>query len=410
MISLITQQLKAKFEALSPVMDERLRRLWAATEARALGRGGISRVSEATGLTQVTIRAGLRELEGHAGESAPPAAAAGRRRRVGGGRKRLSVPDPALLGELEVLVDPVTRGDPQSPLRWTCKSATKLAMELQGRGHAISARTVNTLLHDLHYSLQANRKTQEGGEHPDRDAQFRYINRVTKVFQRGGQPVVSVDTKKKELVGHFKNGGQEWQPQGQPEAVKVYDFLDPELGKAIPYGIYDLTANQGWVSVGVDHDTAMFAVETLRRWWQQMGSKLYPQATRLLVTADGRGSNGSRCRLWKTQLQGLADDTGLKISVCHFPPGTRKWNKIEHRMFCHITENWRGRPLISHEVVVNLIGSTTTTTGLKIRAELDDNRYPTGQKVTNQQMDELSLKRHRFHGEWNYTIMPRREN
>jgi len=266
------------------------------------------------------------------------------------------------------------------------------------------------LLHDLHYSLQANRKTQEGGEHPDRDAQFRYINRLTKVFQQGGQPVVSVDTKKKELVGNFKNGGQEWQPQGQPEAGKGYDFLDPELGKAIPYGIYDLTANQGWVSVGVDHDTAMLAVETLRRWWQPMGRKLYPQATRLLVTAEGGGSNGSRCRLWKAQLQGLADETGLKISVCHFPPGTSKGNQIEQRMFCHITENWRGHPLISHEVVVNLIGSTTTTTGLKSRAEVDDNRYPTGQKVTNQQMDELSLKRHRFHGEWNYTIIPRREN
>ncbi len=300
-MSLITQPLKAKFEALSPVMDERLRRLWAATEARAGGRGGMSRVAEATGLTPVTIRAGRRELEGHAGGSAPAAAAAGRRRRVGGGRKRLSVPDPAGRGEVEALVDPVTRGDPPSPLRWTCKSAAQRALELQGRGHVISARTVNTLLQDLHYSLQANRKTQEGGQHPDRDAQFRYINRLTKVFQRGEQPVVSVDTKKKELVGNFKHGGQEWQPQGQPEAVKVYDVLDPELGKAIPYGVYDLTANHGWVRVGVDHDTARFAVETLRRGWQQRGRKLYPQATRLLVTADGGGSNGSRCRLWNAQ-------------------------------------------------------------------------------------------------------------
>lgn len=388
-------------------MDERTRRLWAATEARALGRGGISRVAEATGLTPVTIRAGLRELE------QPDRAATvrlGGQRRSGGGRKRLTVQAPDLLRTLEVLVDPVTRGDPQSPLRWTCKSAAKLAAELQARGQGVSPRTVNTLLHELGYSLQANRKTLEGSQHPDRNAQFRYINRLSKVFQRRGQPVVSVDTKKKELVGHFKQGGREWQPVGQPHPVRIYDFVQTDLGKAIPYGIYDPSANQGWVSVGVDHDTAVFAVETLRRWWRHMGRQTYPQAKCLLITADGGGSNGSRYRLWKVQLQQLANETGLTISVCHFPPGTSKWNKIEHRLFCHITENWRGRPLISHEVVVNLIGSTTTHTGLKIRAELDENRYPTGQKVTAQQMSELSIKRHKFHGEWNYTLMPRIRN
>ena len=400
------QQLKAKFEALKVLMDERLRRLWAATEARALGRGGITRVAQATGLSHVTIRTGLKELE-VGKEPVGIGQRSTRLRRVGGGRKRLTAQDPQLLEALEALVDPVTRGDPQSPLRWTCKSAAKLAAELQAQGHRVSPRTVITLLHVLGYSLQANRKLQEGGDHPDRNAQFHYINRLSRVFQRRGQPVVSVDTKKKELVGEFKNSGREWQPRGQPEAVRVYDFIDPDRGKAIPYGVYDLAANQGWVSVGVDHDTAAFAVETLRRWWQHMGSKSYPGATRLLITADGGGSNASRCRLWKMQLQGLADDTGLSITVCHFPPGTSKWNKIEHRMFCHITENWRGRPLISHEVVVNLIGSTTTRTGLTIRAALDDNRYPTGQKVTDKQMSDLSIKKHKYHGQWNYTIMPR---
>jgi len=406
MRNLLSQAIQAKFTTLAPLLDERARRLWAAVEARAIGRGGIIRVAEATGLSRGTIRAGLRELD----NPAPPdeeRSSSGRLRRPGGGRKPLVDQDPDLLRDLEALVDPVTRGDPMSPLRWTCKSAAKLAEGLQSRGHAASERTVNRLLHALGYSLQANRKTIEGKGHPDRDAQFQYINRRVRAFQRQGQPVVSVDTKKKELVGPYRNGGREWQPKGEPEEVKVHDFIDKGAGKAIPYGVYDMAANAGWVSVGVDHDTAEFAVESLRRWWRNMGSRVYPQAKRLLITADGGGSNGTRCRLWKVELQRLADETGLDISVCHFPPGTSKWNKIEHRMFCHITENWRGRPLVSREVVVNLIGSTTTKTGLEIRAELDSGSYPVGREVTEQQMEGLSIKREKFHGEWNYTIRPR---
>ena len=406
MQDLMVQSIRAKYTSLEPVLDERACRLWAATEARAIGRGGITRVAEATGLSRVTIRAGLHELD-------RPAPAADRRavterlRRPGGGRKPLVDHDPNLLRALETLVDPVTRGDPMSPLRWTCKSAAKLAAELQAQGHAVSERTVNRLLHALDYSLQSNRKTIEGKSHPDRDAQFQYINRRVKAFQRQGQPVVSVDTKKKELVGQFRNGGREWQPEGQPEEAEVYDFVKKDLGKVIPYGIYDQTVNTGWVSVGVDHDTAEFAVEALRRWWRKMGSQVYPRAKRLLITADGGGSNGVRCRLWKVELQGLADEIGLRISVCHFPPGTSKWNKIEHRMFCHITENWRGRPLVSREVVVNLIGHTTTETGLAIQSELDEGSYPTGRKVSDEQMEGLSIRREKFHGEWNYTILPR---
>ena len=406
MRNLLSQAIQAKFTTLAPLLDERARRLWAAVEARAIGRGGIIRVAEATGLSRGTLRAGLRELD----NPAPPdeeRSSSGRLRRPGGGRKPLVDQDPDLLRDLEALVDPVTRGDPMSPLRWTCKSAAKLAEGLQSRGHAASERTVNRLLHALGYSLQANRKTIEGKGHPDRDAQFQYINRRVRAFQRQGQPVVSVDTKKKELVGPYRNGGREWQPKGEPEEVKVHDFIDKGAGKAIPYGVYDMAANAGWVSVGVDHDTAEFAVESLRRWWRNMGSRVYPQAKRLLITADGGGSNGTRCRLWKVELQQLADETGLDISVCHFPPGTSKWNKIEHRMFCHITENWRGRPLVSREVVVNLIGSTTTKTGLEIRAELDSGSYPVGREVTEQQMEGLSIKREKFHGEWNYTIRPR---
>ena len=406
MRNLLTQAIESKFTTLEPLLDERARRLWAAVEARALGRGGIIRVAEATGLSRGTIRAGLRELDTPAlpDERRPPT---GRLRRPGGGRKPLVDHDPDLLRDLEALVDPVTRGDPMSPLRWTCKSAAKLAAGLRSRGHTVSERTVNRLLHDLGYSLQANRKTTEGKDHPDRDSQFRYINRRVKAFQRQGQPVVSVDTKKKELVGRYRNGGREWQPKGQPEEVKVHDFIDKDLGKAIPYGVYDLAADKGRVSVGVDHDTAEFAVETLRRWWQRMGSRVYPRAKKLLITADGGGSNGTRCRLWKVELQRLADEVGLHISVCHFPPGTSKWNKIEHRLFCHITENWRGRPLVNREVVVNLIGSTTTKTGLEIRAELDGGTYPVGRGVTEQQMESLSIKRAKFHGEWNFTIRPR---
>jgi Rhodopirellula transposase DDE domain len=401
-----TQAIAAKFAILSPLLDERARRLWAAVEARAIGRGGISQVAEAARLSRATIRAGLQELA-HPISGPEPPATVERVRRPGGGRKPLGVHDPHLIRALETLVDPATRGDPMSLLRWTCKSAAKLAAALQTQGHVVSERTVNRLLHDLGYRLQANRKTLEGRAHPDRDAQFQYINRRAKVFQKQGQPVISVDTKKKELVGQFRQSGREWHPQGQPEEVQVHDFPNEALGKVIPYGVYDEVTNSGWVSVGIDHDTAEFAVETVRRWWRHMGSMVYPRATRLLITADGGGSNGSRCRLWKVELQRLADEIGLRISVCHFPPGTSKWNKIEHRMFCHITENWRGRPLVSREVVVNLIGHTTTKTGLAIRSELDENRYPTGREVTAQQMESLAIKPDQFHGEWNYTIQPR---
>jgi Rhodopirellula transposase DDE domain len=400
------QALKAKYTSLESVLDERARRLWAATEARAIGWGGISQVSEATGLSRITIKAGLTEL-GHPVPATDREAARPWVRRPGGGPKTLVDHDPDLLRDLETSVDPVTRGDPMSPLRWRCKSAAKLAVELEARGHVASERAVNRLLHGLGYSLQSNRKTIEGKGHPDRDAQFQYINRRVKAFQRQGQPVVSVDAKKEELVGQFRNGGREWQPKGQPEEVEVYDFVKKDLGKTLPYGVYDQTTDSGWVSVGVDHDTAESAVETLRRWWRNMGRRVYPRAERLLITADGGGSNGSRCRLWKVELQGLADETGLRISVCHFPPGTSKWNKIEHRMFCHITENWRGRPLVSREVVVNLIGHTTTETGLAIRSELDEGSYPTGRKISDEQMEGLPIKRDKFHGEWNYSILPR---
>jgi transposase len=402
----MTQAIAAKFALLDPLLDERTRRRWAAVEAHALGRGGIRCLAEATGLSRATIRAGLRELTASHPTGAGEASRE-RIRRAGGGRRPMVEGDPRLLQALERLVEPVSRGDPMSPLRWTCKSAARLAEELCGQGYAVSERTINRLLHALGYSLQSNRKTQEGRQHPDRDAQFQHLNRRVKAFQRQGQPVVSVDTKKKELVGQFRNGGREWQPLGQPERVNVHDFPDEELGKVIPYGVYDMAANTGWVSVGVDHDTAEFAVETLRRWWHHMGHEAYPQATRLLITADGGGSNGSRSRLWKVELQKLADELELQLSVCHFPPGTSKWNKIEHRMFCHITENWRGRPLVSREVVVNLIGHTTTKTGLEIRSALDENRYPTGREITDEQMEDLAIKREKFHGEWNYTLNPR---
>ena len=400
----VTRALRGKYASLAPLLDERARRLWAASEARALGRGGVTRVSEATGMSRGTVRAGLKELDS---AGALPAGAGARRRRPGGGRKALTETDPGLAGALERELEPVTRGDPMAPLRWTCSSAARLAERLGAAGHPVSERTVNRLLHELGYSLQANRKTLEGRRHPDRDAQFRRIDRRVRAFQRLGQPVVSVDTKKKELVGPYRNGGREWRPRGRPEEVKVHDFLDGDLGKAIPYGVYDLTANAGWVSVGVDHDTAEFAVATLGRWWRQMGRRAYPDARRLLVTADGGGSNGSRSRLWKLELQGLADALGLRISVGHFPPGTSKWNKIEHRMFCHITQNWRGRPLVGHEVVVNLIGATTTREGLAIRSELDEGQYPTGRQVTDAQMNALAIKRDPFHGEWNYTLSPK---
>jgi transposase len=396
--------IRQKYEALKPFLDERVRRLWAGAEARVLGRGGIAAVAAATGLSRDTIREGMRPGPGG---RARAAGAGTRLRQAGGGRKRLVDKDETLLRDLEALVEPVTRGDPQSPLRWTSKSTRKLAEELQAHGHRIEARTVAGLLTELGYSLQALRKTREGGTHPDRDAQFVYINEQTQAFQAQGYPVVSVDAKKKELVGDFKNGGREWQRQGEPERVRVYDFVDKARGKAIPYGVYDVTAHTGWVSVGLDHATAEFAVATLGRWWEQMGTEAYPQATHVLVIADGGGSNGTRTRLWKAELQRLADERQLHISVCHLPPGTSKWNKIEHRLFAYLTLNWRGRPLISHEVIVNLLADTRTTKGLRIRAALDPKPYATGKKVTDQELAELRIERAAFHGEWNYTISPR---
>ena len=393
-----------KYEALRGVMDEQLRRLWAATEARALGYGGVSTVARAIGLTRPTITAGLKDL-GDARQlvSMVPKH---RVRRAGAGRPRATDSDAGLRPALEELVEPTTRGHPMTPLRWTCKSVRVLAAELARQGHPVSHQTVSEVLQDLGYSLQANRKTREGAGHPDRNAQFEHIARRANMFQRRGQPVISVDTKKKELVGDFKNAGREWHPQGQPPKVRVHDFQDEGLGKAIPYGVYDLGANAGWVSVGIDHDTPEFAVESIYGWWRQMGRKTYPEARELLITADGGGSNGSRPRLWKVALQRMADATGLKISVCHFPPGTSKWNKIEHRMFCHITRNWRGRPLESLEVVVNLIASTTTIKGLRVRAALDIDKYPTGIKVEDATMAALNLTPDKFHGEWNYAITP----
>jgi transposase len=403
-----TAVIKEKFEALSGRLDEATLRLWAAAEARALGRGGVTTVAKASGLSRTTIHAGLRELASPAGGEASALAARGRVRAPGGGRKRLSAKDPSLLRDLDALVEPSARGDPHSPLRWTCKSTPHLAKELQKKGHTVSQRSVCDLLAQLGYSLQAPRKTREGGHHADRDAQFAQIAALVAQYQESHEPVISVDTKKKELIGDFKNAGQEWQPKGMPEPVRVYDFIDPALGKVAPYGVYDMAANQGWVSVGITHDTAEFAVETIRRWWREMGQALYPQARRLLITADCGGSNGYRVRLWRFALQQLADELDMTMQVCHLPPGTSKWNKIEHRMFCHITQNWRGRPLYSREVVVNLIGATTTDTGLRIQAALDDNDYPAGVKVSDAALADLALERDDFHGEWNYRLHPRR--
>jgi hypothetical protein len=398
--------LRSKFETLQPFLSERARRLWSATEAMGLGHGGIAALAEATGMSRTTISSAIQEIQDlrHSPGSTLPVQ---RSRRPGAGRKRLIKQDPALLTTLELLVDPTTRGDPMSPLRWTCKSTRKLAEQLRQYGYQVSERTVAHLLHQLNYSLQANRKTREGESHPDRNAQFEYINAQVARFQERRQPVVSVDTKKKELIGNFKNPGAEWQPEGSPELVNMYDFKDEELGKGIPYGIYDQTTNRGWVSVGIDHDTAYFATETLRRWWLRIGSKDYPQAAELLVVADGGGSNSSRGRLWKVAVQRLADQLGLTLSVCHFPPGTSKWNKIEHRMFCHITENWRGVPLRSLEIMVNLIGQTTTRTGLRIEAELDTDRYEVGLKVSDAELAAVQITRAEFHGNWNYKISPR---
>ncbi len=402
-----TKMIEEKYRALAGRLDEATLRLWAAVEARALGRGGISAVAKAVGLSRTTIYAGLRELATTAPQGESPSGGARRVRATGGGRKKLTAKDPTLLNDLDALVEPTTRGDPRSPLRWTCKSTPRLAKELVERGHQVSQRTVCDLLADLDYSLQATRKIREGGQQADRDAQFGHIATMVMQYQTTGDPVVSVDTKKKELIGDFKNGGREWQLKGAPEAVRVYDFIDPGLGKVAPYGVYDVGANQGWVSVGITHDTADFAVESIRRWWREMGQPLYPTAPRLLITADCGGSNGYRVRLWKVALQRFADDLGMVIQVCHLPPGTSKWNKIEHRMFCHITQNWRGRPLISREVVVNLIGNTTTTEGLRIQAQLDDRDYPAGIKVSDQELAALAIERDDFHGEWNYRIKPR---
>jgi Rhodopirellula transposase DDE domain len=400
------ERIRIKYLALSPVMDERMRRHWAAAEAMVLGWGGISTVAVATGLARNTVAAGVCELT-QRDEQSDLTIDVGLRR-PGGGRKRITEVDPQVLSALEELVNPVTRGHPESPLRWTCKSTAKLAEELTRQNHPVTDRTVARLLKQAGYSLQANRKTREGSSHPDRNAQFEYINKQVLAFQKRNQPVISVDTKKKELVGEFKNPGQEWQPKGEPEKVKVHDFPEKDMGKAIPYGVYDLASNEGWVSVGIDHDTAQFAAASIRRWWTEMGSQRFPRASKLLITADGGGSNSSRNRLWKKSLQELANELDLTLNVSHFPPGTSKWNKIEHRLFCFITKNWRGRPLTTYEVIVNLIASTTTKAGLFVRAAIDTNVYDTGITVSDEELARLRLIRAKFHGEWNYTIKPGR--
>ncbi len=400
----------SKFQALSGRLDEATLRVWAATEARSLGRGGISTVAKAIGMSRTTIHAGLAELKAAAQPAAGKTEGRLRARAAGGGRKKLVNKDASLLRDLDALVEPMSRGDPMSPLRWTCKSTHRLADELKRQGHEVSQRTVCDLLGQMNYSLQSTRKTREGGKHEDRDAQFTHIAQTVSDYQATGDPVISVDTKKKELVGDFKNAGREWQPAGTPEEVRVYDFIDPELGKVAPYGVYDLTANTGWVNVGIDHDTAEFAVESIRRWWREMGEEVYPRARRLMITADCGGSNGYRVRLWRRELQKLADELQLTIQVCHFPPGTSKWNKIEHRMFCHITANWRGRPLLSRQVVVNLIGGTTTREGLQIKAALDEKTYAAGIKVSDEELARLLIERDEFHGEWNYRVMPRNQH
>ena len=396
------EALVRKFEVLARVLDERTRRLVAAAEAKAIGFGGVTMVARASGLSRGTVIRGLAELK-----TAPKPVRGQRIRRKGAGRKRTVDRDATLKRDLEALVEPVTRGDPESALRWTCKSVRQLAAELQHKGHQTSHRMVAELLHKMDYSLQANRKTLEGSSHPDRDAQFHHIGDKIRGFQADRQPVISVDTKKKELVGEFKNSGRELRPKGDPEKVRVHDFVIPELGRAAPYGVYDVTQNAGWVSVGVDHDTAAFAAQSIRRWWESMGREAYPKARRLLITADSGGSNGARVRLWKLELQKLADETGLEISICHLPPGTSKWNKIEHRLFSFISQNWRGKPLVSHQVIVNLIAATTTRHGLRVRAEIDPGTYPIGVKVSDKEVAAVRIERDSFHGEWNYTILPR---
>lgn len=397
-------RIRLKYQSLAGLMDERMRRQWAAAEASALGWGGVSAVAVATGLARNTIMAGARDVARR--REQPRATVTLRIRATGGGRKPLTETDPHLLAALEALVDPATRGHPESPLRWTCKSTAALAEALQRQQHAVSDRTVATLLKAAGYSLQANRKTREGSSHEDRNAQFEHINRRVLALQRQGEPVVSIDTKKKELVGEFKNPGREWEPTGTPVPVKVHDFPEKGVGKAIPYGVYDLASNEGWVSVGIDHDTAEFAAASIRRWWQEMGAERFPRATKLMITADGGGSNGTRNRLWKVALQALADALGLRLEVCHFPPGTSKWNKIEHRLFSFITKNWRGRPLTSYQVIVNLIAHTTTKAGLRVRAALDTNEYETGIEVSDEELARVRIVPARFHGDWNYAICP----
>ena len=394
--------IEERFKRLRGVLDERSRRLLVAAESEAVGWRGISTVAKATGVSRQVIRQGIAELKQSA------VLPERRIRRSGGGRKSAVELDPSLKTDLEELLESTTRGDPESPLRWTCRSVRNLEAELKNKGHAVSHQVVADLLHELEYSLQANRKTNEGASHPDRNAQFEYVNNKVKQYLGGKEPVISVDTKKKELIGDFKNTGKELRPKGDPEKVRVHDFLIPELGRANPYGIYDIGLNVGWVSVGVDHDTAEFAVESIRRWWRSMGQQAYPKSTNLLITADGGGSNGSRVRLWKLELQKFADESALSIAVCHFPPGTSKWNKIEHRLFSRITQNWRGKPLVSLEVIVSLIAATRTTTGLKVHSELDTRAYAKGVKVSDQEIAQLNLRRDQFHGEWNYEIHPRK--
>ncbi len=397
-----TEKIKQRYEMMSLFLDERQRRLYLAAEAKVIGRGGISVVSRVTGVSRAMISAGCSDYSDYEDNKLPP----GRIRRQGGGRKRTVATDTTLKKDLEALIEPVTRGDPESPLRWTCKSVRNLSDELNLMGHKTSHRMVAEILHEMDYSLQSNRKTIEGESHPDRNDQFEFISELVKKFQEKEQPVISVDTKKKELVGDFKNNGKELRPKGNPEKVRVHDFKIPELGKVAPYGIYDMTNNIGWVNVGIDHDTSAFAVESIRRWWHAMGKELYPEAKKLMVTADGGGSNGYRVRLWKLELQKLADEIGLSIHVSHFPPGTSKWNKIEHKLFAFISQNWRGKPLISHEVVVKLIAATRNRNGLKVECQLDTNIYPKAIKVSDNEMNNINIQRNEFHGEWNYTISP----
>lgn len=396
----LAERIRQRYVEVSPALNERTRRLFAAAEARAYGYGGVSVVARVTGMARSTIGRGLREIE--AGHVLP----LGRSRRAGGGRKAKRILDPRLLPDLERLVEPVTRGDPTRTLRWTSKSLRHLSRALKQRGHVACPHVVADGLRELGYSLQANRKTREGRQHVDRDAQFHYINDQATAFLAAGEPVISVDTKKKELVGDFKNGGREYRPKASPETVQVHDFIDPRLGRAVPYGVYDIADNKGWVSVGADHDTASFAVHAIERWWLSMGKSRYPKASRLMITADGGGSNGYRVRLWKVELQNLANLLGVPITVCHLPPGTSKWNKIEHRLFSFITLNWRGKPLRSFKTIVQLIAATTTAAGLSVRAELDENKYPKGVKVSDAELARVKLTRHAFHGDWNYTIAP----